>query len=226
MSDQKIPEEKLLQAYDRMEAPQSWMVMEAEVSNLVRLHDKHKDEFWGREGVQLTLLPFYLKAVINSIKAYPRMNAVWSAQAVEIKPGINLDLTIMAGDRWGAALLEHADRISLAGFAHIQEKIHRRTSANPSANVLSNMGTFGVKIVTGTGSILSAPAISKPQTASLSFESIMQRAIFVNDSLTKSLLINLCLSFDRRAVYEAYCAKFLQLVKKNLEEYVLEELIY
>ena len=48
--------------------PMAWMVVETDVTRLVKLREGAKDEFCRREGVDLTYLPFVIKAVVGSLK--------------------------------------------------------------------------------------------------------------------------------------------------------------
>lgn len=208
------------------EVQQGWMAVEADVSNLVRLHEKLEESFWKSEGVQLTLVPFFLKAVVNSIKEYPMMNAILASQSMIVKKDVHISLTVDSGDSFLTTIIKHADRKSIAGFAFELEDIAKNAAgANPSL-LNKTDGTFTVKVSGAMGSVISYPLIQQPQVASLSFESIMQRPVLINDSLANRSMINLCLSFDQRIFDEAGCSKFLKCIKTNVEEYDLETLIY
>jgi 2-oxoisovalerate dehydrogenase E1 component alpha subunit len=205
---------------------QGWMTVEADVSNLIRLHDKHKEVFRQSEGVQLTLVPFFLKAVLNSIKEYPMMNAIWASESIMIKQEVHLTLTFDSGNSLVTSIIKHADRKSIAGYAfELEAAVKNANGANPSYTNKSE-GTFTVKVSGAMGSVISYPMIQQPQLASLSFESIIQRSVLINDMLANRSMINLCLSFDQRILDETICSKFLQCIKTNVEEYDLETLIY
>ena len=60
------------------EIPHAWTSIEVDVTNLVALRNKVKDEFKRNEGVNLTYMAFLIKAVVSAIKDYPIMNSVWS----------------------------------------------------------------------------------------------------------------------------------------------------
>ncbi|MCA0754293.1 2-oxo acid dehydrogenase subunit E2 [Paenibacillus sp. N4] len=203
----------------------SWLAMEAEVGNLVRLHYKHKDEFMRREGVKLTLLPFYINAVIHAIKAFPQMNGcIGPDGTMAVKQDVTLSLSAESAGELVTNVIEHADRISLTGFALILDRIRNRSGG--SARTRQPAGTFAVKGFSGAGTFLSAPAIPAAHASCLSFETVQQKPVFVGESLTKGYFVNMCLSFDSRLLNEAACVKFLQAVKKNLGEYDPEELMY
>ena len=60
------------------EAPHAWTMMEVDVTGLVELRNRLKHDFQKREGVKLTFMPFFIKAVVDSLKEYPILNSVWA----------------------------------------------------------------------------------------------------------------------------------------------------
>ncbi len=77
--------DRLSHATKRNGNPHAWTMIEADVTNLVMLRNKLKDDFKRKEGVNLTYLAFVLKAVVNAIKDYPIMNSVWAVDKIIIK---------------------------------------------------------------------------------------------------------------------------------------------
>ena len=67
------------------EIPHAWTMIEVDVTNLVMLRNKLKDEFLRQEGIKLTYLPFVLKSVVSAIKDYPIMNSVWAVDKIIVK---------------------------------------------------------------------------------------------------------------------------------------------
>ena len=50
------------------EIPHAWLMVEADVTNLVQLRNSLKDEFKQQEGLSLSFFPFFAKAVIQALK--------------------------------------------------------------------------------------------------------------------------------------------------------------
>ncbi|HEY4389912.1 MAG TPA: 2-oxo acid dehydrogenase subunit E2, partial [Paenibacillus sp.] len=71
------------------EIPHGWMMIEVDVTNLVQLRNKLKNEFKQKEGINLTYLAFVLKAVVGAIKDYPIMNSVWAVDKIIVKRDIS-----------------------------------------------------------------------------------------------------------------------------------------
>jgi len=208
------------------EIPHAWTMIEVDVTNLVLLRNKYKDEFKKREGVNLTYLAFMLKAVVNAIRDYPIMNSVWAVDKIIVKRDINVSLAVGTEDSVMTPVIKNADHKNVAGLAKEIEELARKTREGKLT--LSDMqgGTITVNNTGSFGSILSYPIINYPQAAILTFESIVKKPVVIHDMIAVRSMANICLSLDHRILDGVICGRFLQRVKENLESYNLESSIY
>ena len=70
-------------------APHAWSMTEVDVTNLVKWRESIKEEFKRREGVDLTYLPFFLKAAAEALREHPSLNASWQETQILLKRHIN-----------------------------------------------------------------------------------------------------------------------------------------
>lgn len=208
------------------EIPHAWTMIEVDVTNLVLLRNKLKDDFMKREGVNLTYLAFLLKAVVNAIKDFPIMNSVWATDKIIVKRDINISLAVGTEDSVLTPVIKNADHKTVAGIAKEIDELARKTREGKLT--LSDMqgGTFTVNNTGSFGSILSYPIINYPQAAILTFESIVKRPVVINDMIAVRSMANLCLSLDHRILDGVICGRFLQRVKDNLESFTLDSKLY
>lgn len=208
------------------EIPHAWTMIEVDVTNLVMLRNKLKDEFMKREGINLTYLAFLLKAVVNAIKDYPIMNSTWAVDKIIVKRDINISLAVGTEDSVLTPVIKNADHKNVAGLAKEIDELARKT--RDGKLTLSDMqgGTFTVNNTGSFGSILSYPIINYPQAAILTFESIVKRPVVINDMIAVRSMANLCLSLDHRILDGVICGRFLQRVKDNLESFTIESKLY
>lgn len=208
------------------EIPHAWTMIEVDVTNLVMLRNKLKDEFMKREGINLTYLAFLLKAVVNAIKDYPIMNSTWAVDKIIVKRDINISLAVGTEDSVLTPVIKNADHKNVAGLAKEIDELARKTREGKLT--LSDMqgGTFTVNNTGSFGSILSYPIINYPQAAILTFESIVKRPVVINDMIAVRSMANLCLSLDHRILDGVICGRFLQRVKDNLESFTIESKLY
>ncbi|PZM64330.1 dihydrolipoamide acetyltransferase family protein [Paenibacillus dendritiformis] len=208
------------------EIPHAWTMIEVDVTNLVLLRNKVKDEFMRKEGFNLTYLAFVLKAVVNAIKDYPIMNSVWAVDKIIVKRDINLSLAVGTEDSVLTPVIKHADQKNIAGLAREIDELARKTREGRLRPDDMQGGTFTVNNTGSFGSILSYPIINYPQAAILTFESIVKKPVVINDMIAVRSMANMCLSLDHRILDGVICGRFLQRVKENLEGYTLDTKVY
>ncbi|MBH5318035.1 2-oxo acid dehydrogenase subunit E2 [Paenibacillus sp. GSMTC-2017] len=208
------------------EIPHAWTTVEVDVTNLVVLRNKLKDEFMKREGINLTYLAFLLKAVVNAIKDYPIMNSSWAGDKIIVKRDINISLAVGTEDSVITPVIKNADHKNVAGLAKEIDELARKT--RDGKITLSDLqgGTFTINNTGSFGSILSYPIVNHPQAAILTFESIVKRPVVINDMIAIRSMANLCLSLDHRILDGVICGRFLQRVKENMESYTIESKLY
>ncbi|GFR36809.1 lipoamide acyltransferase component of branched-chain alpha-keto acid dehydrogenase complex [Insulibacter thermoxylanivorax] len=208
------------------EIPHAWTMIEADVTNLVMLRNKLKDEFKRKEGVNLTYLAFVLKAVVNAIKEYPIMNSVWAVDKIIIKKDINISLAVGTEDAVYVPVIRNADQKTIAGLAIEIDELTRKAREGRLSPEEATGGTFTVNNTGSFGSILSYPIINYPQAANFTFESIVKRPVVINDMIAVRSMVNLCLSLDHRILDGVVCGRFLQRVKENLESFGPDTQLY
>ena len=208
------------------EIPHAWTMIEVDVTNLVLLRSKIKDEFKRKEGINLTYLAFVLKAIVNAIKDYPIMNSHWAVDKIIVKRDINLSLAVGTEDSVLTPVIKQADQKNIAGLAREIEELARKTREGRLRLDDMQGGTFTVNNTGSFGSILSYPIINYPQAAILTFESIVKKPVVINDMIAVRSMANMCLSLDHRILDGVICGRFLQRVKENLEGYSLDTKVY
>jgi 2-oxoisovalerate dehydrogenase E2 component (dihydrolipoyl transacylase) len=208
------------------EIPHAWTMIEVDVTNLVMLRNKIKNEFKQKEGINITYLAFLMKAVVNAIKEYPIMNSVWAVDKIIVKREINISLAVGTEDAVLTPVIKKADQKNIAGLAREIDDLARKTREGKLKLDDMQGGTFTVNNTGSFGSILSYPVINYPQAAILTFESIVKRPVVIDDMIAVRSMANLCLSLDHRILDGVICGRFLQRVKENLEGYTLDTKLY
>lgn len=208
------------------EIPHGWMMIEVDVTNLVQLRNKLKNEFKQKEGVNLTYLAFLMKAVVSAIKDYPIMNSVWAVDKIIVKRDINISLAVGTEDSVMTPVIKKADQKNIAGLAREIEDLAGKVRAGKLKLDDMQGGTFTVNNTGSFGSILTQPIINYPQAAILTFESIVKRPVVINDMIGVRSMANLCLSLDHRILDGVICGRFMQRVKDNMENYSLDTQVY
>lgn len=208
------------------EIPHAWTMIEVDVTNLVLLRNRIKADFLKQEGINITYLPFVLKAVVNAIKDYPIINSVWATDKIIVKRDINLSLFVGTEDSVVGPVIKRADERNIAGLTREIDTLTKKARSGKLSLEDMQGGTFTVNNTGAFGSILSYPIINYPQAAILTFESIVKRPVVINDMIGVRSMVNMCLSLDHRILDGVICGRFLQRVKENLESYGPDTKVY
>ena len=202
--------------------PHAWSMVEADITGLAGLRNRERERFRQREGVNLTYLPFALKAVASALKDNPTLNASWGDDCIVLKRRVNLGIAVAAPAGLVVPVIHDADRLSVAGLAHAVADLSNRARAGGLRLEDVQGGTFTVNNTGALGSVLGGPIINHPQAGILTTEAVQQRPVVVSnpgtgDAIAIRWMMNLCLSFDHRINDGAEAGAFLQSVKGRLE---------
>jgi 2-oxoisovalerate dehydrogenase E2 component (dihydrolipoyl transacylase) len=198
-------------------APHASVVMEVDMTNVVACRSAHKADFKQREGIDLTYLPFAIKAITLALRDHPRLNAVWDEDRIIHRKAINIGVAVALDDGLIVPVIKNADRLSIAGLMLNIAELAEKARTNTLAPDDIAGGTFTVNNPGTFGSLVSTPIIVQPQVAILSTEAIIKRPVIVDDMIAIRSMMNLSLSIDHRALDGLAAAKFLQQVKGWLE---------
>ena len=197
--------------------PHAWSMVEVDINELVALRNRERDAFRQREGINLTYLPFALKAVAGALKDHPTLNASWGDDHIVLKRRINLGIAVAAPTGLVVPVIHDADRLSIAGLAHAIDDLAGRARSGALRLEDVQGGTFTVNNTGALGSSISGPIINHPQAGILTTEAVQQRPVVINEAIAIRWMMNLCLSFDHRINDGEESGAFLQSVKRRLE---------
>jgi 2-oxoisovalerate dehydrogenase E2 component (dihydrolipoyl transacylase) len=198
-------------------APHATVVMEVDMTGVAAARAARKEEFRRREGIELSYLPFAIKAATLALRDHPRLNAVWDEDRIVHRAAINVGVAVALDDGLLVPVIRHADRLSIAGLAHAVAELAAKARAGTLAPDDLAGGTFTVNNPGTFGSISSTPILVQPQVAILSTEAVVKRPVVVGDAVAIRSMMNLSLSIDHRTLDGLAAARFLQQVKAWLE---------
>ncbi len=206
--------------------PAAWSTVEVDVTGLVQRREALKAEFQRREGINLTYLPFVVKAVAESLREHPLLNSSWGGDAIILKRRINIGIAVSTEYGLVVPVVHDADTLSIAGLARAMDALTTRARQGKLALADVQGGTFTVNNTGALGSVVSQPIINYPQAAILTTEAIVKRPVVINDAIAIRSMMNICLTFDHRVMDGAEASAFMASVKRRLEAMGPETGIY
>ncbi|MGB6519194.1 MAG: dihydrolipoamide acetyltransferase family protein [Candidatus Cybelea sp.] len=208
----------------RHTAPHAWSMVEVDVTDVWQWRLHEKDRFERETGYRLTLLPFFIRAVVQSLAEFPLMNAKFvpasgSNQAsIYVNDEVNVGVAIGLPANLVVPVIRHADKLSIKGIAiSAAELIEKARKGKLGVDDLAG-GTFTVNNNGANGSWASAPIINAGQAGIVTMEAIVKKLVVRNDdSIAIRQMMNSCLSLDHRVVDGYVASGFLAALKRHLE---------
>ncbi len=190
---------------------------ECDMSNVMSLRSKIQEAFVAKHGVKLGFMSFFIKAVVEALKAVPQINV--RVEGDEIVHQHYCDIGVAVGTERGliVPVLRDADQKS---FAELEQDILAYAKKAKEGKLQVSDLTGGVFTISNGGvygSLLSTPIINPPQSGILGMHSIQQRPIAVDGQVVIRPMMNLALSYDHRVVDGKEAVTFLIRVKDCIE---------
>ncbi|HVK17815.1 MAG TPA: dihydrolipoamide acetyltransferase family protein [Fimbriiglobus sp.] len=192
---------------------------ECDLTDLVRLRTQLKDTF-GRAGVRLTYLPFFVKAAARALKEIPIVNCTFDEAAGEmvLHDRYNVGVAVATPQGLVVPVVKDADRKDVAAIATEIDRLSADCRAGrPKLEDLKG-GTLTVTSIGGIGGLISTPIINHPEVGIMGVGKVVRRPVYdVHGTIRPADLIYLSFTFDHRIVDGAVGAAFGNAVVKHLQ---------
>ena len=199
-------------------APHAWLLVECDASALVARRAADREAFKAREGLDLTYLPYIARAVCRALREFPALNATWSHDQLVQRGSVNLGIAVDAPEGLIVPAVKDADQLTVGGLARAMADLSTRARTRKLTLDEVQGGTFTLDNTGVFGTTATAPIINTPQVAILTTEAITKRPVVVGgDAIAVRPMMNLCLSFDHRAMDGSTAALFTTRVRDLLQ---------
>ena len=190
---------------------------EIDMSAVQALRKEQKEAFEKRHKVRLGLMSFFVKATIDALKQFPKLNAEIRGNDVVYRNFYDIGVAIATDRGLVVPVLRDAGRLS---FAEVEQAIsdfaHRANDGKLLPAELAG-GTFTITNGGSFGSLLSTPIINPPQSGILGMHSIQERPIAVAGQVVIRPMMYVALTYDHRLVDGREAVLFLRRVKEAVE---------
>ena len=170
---------------------------------------------------RLTFLPFFVRALVDSVRAHPIMNSRWDEEgnAIVVKRGIHVGIATDTERGLLVPVIHDAHTLDLPAIAaECDRMLPLARSGKLDARALSG-STITITNVGAAGPVdTGAPLINPPEACIVGFGAIKPRPTVVGDALEVRPGAWISISCDHRIVDGATAAQFLGTLVKLLEE--------
>lgn len=191
---------------------------EIDMSAVMALRQQHKESFQQRHGVKLGFMSFFVKAVIESLKQTPQINAEIRGTDIVYHNYFDIGIAIGGGKGLVVPVLRGADRMSFAEIELAIEDFGRRARDNKIKIEELQGGTFTISNGGIYGSLLSTPIVNPPQSGILGMHAIQERPVARQGQVVIRPMMYIALTYDHRIVDGREAVLFLRHIKELLEE--------
>ncbi len=191
---------------------------EVDMSEVISMRNKYKEEFVNNYGVKLGFMSFFVKACVIGLKNYPAINAEIQGEEIVYKNYYNISIAVGTDRGLVVPVIRETDEMS---FADIEKSIgDLGQKARDGKITIEDLqgGTFTITNGGIYGSMLSTPILNPPQSAVLGMHNIVQRPVVVDGNVEVRPVMYLALSYDHRIIDGKEAVSFLKIVKESLEQ--------
>jgi pyruvate dehydrogenase E2 component (dihydrolipoamide acetyltransferase) len=196
-----------------------YSVDEIDMTRVAALRAKAKEEFEKRYETKLTFMPFFVKAAVAGLRAYPTLNASLDGTNVVLHKEINIGIAVALD--WGliVPVVKNADEKNLLGVQRNLNDLAERARSKKLKPEEVQEGTFSITNPGVFGGLFGLPVISQPNVGILGLGAIEKRPVVVDDAIAIRSMCYVTLSYDHRVVDGAIAHQFLHKVKETLENW-------
>ena len=191
---------------------------EVDMSAVMALREKYKDKFKEQNGVGLGFMSFFTKAVTESLRLFPSVNAHIDGEEMIMHDYADIGIAVSSPKGLMVPVLRNAEKMTLAEIeGKIKELAVKARDGKLSLDEMTG-GTFTITNGGVFGSMLSTPIINPPQSAILGMHNIVERPVAVHGKVEIRPIMYVALSYDHRIIDGKESVSFLMAVKQMIED--------
>lgn len=200
----------------KREIPHFYVTSEIDMTEAARLREQLLAANVFPERITYTHL--LIRALALVLPRHPRVNASWVDGSVEIHGDIHIGIAVAIEDGLVAPVIHHCQRMTLREIAQATQGLVEKAQAGKFTGAelvgatftISNMGMLDIDSF--------AAVITPPQSAILAVGSIRERPVVRNGQLAVAKTMRVTLSADHRVLNGVEAGRFLEDLKRTLEQ--------
>ena len=192
---------------------------EVDFSRVEALRRAHKARYEAA-GVGLTYTAFIARAVADTLRGFPIVNASLDGDTIVYKQDINLGIAVALEQGLIVPVIRKADQKRMMELCRSVGDLAQRARGKQLKVEDVEGGTFTLTNPGIFGGLWGLPIINQPQVAILAVGSIEKRAVIVDDDrIVVRPMCYFTLAYDHRLVDGADGGRFLQALKDRLQNF-------
>jgi pyruvate dehydrogenase E2 component (dihydrolipoamide acetyltransferase) len=200
-------------------SPHVYSVDEADVTGIATLRTKMKAKFEEASGTKLTFMPFFVRAAVEGLRAFPTVNSSVDGTNIILHKECNIGIAVALD--WGliVPVIKNAEEKNFLGIARSMNDLAERARSKKLKPEEVAEGTFAITNPGVFGGLFGLPVINQPNVAILGLGTIEKRPVVIDDAIAIRSMVYLTLSYDHRVVDGAVAHQFMAKLKHTLENW-------
>jgi len=191
---------------------------EIDMSNIMELRNRYKDEFVEKHGAKLGFMSAFVKASTAALLKHPEVNAYIQDGNIVYHDFVDISVAVSTGTGLVVPVLRNTESMN---FAQVEAGIAAYgAKARKNQIAMEDMvgGTFTISNGGVFGSMFGTPIINPPQSAILGMHGIFKRAVVVGDKIEIRPMMYVALTYDHRIIDGSTAVTFLKDIKQYVED--------
>jgi pyruvate dehydrogenase E2 component (dihydrolipoyllysine-residue acetyltransferase) len=213
---QRIAEHMVL---SKRVSPHVYSVDEVDVTGIAAVRARNKEKFEQTAGTKLTFMPFFVRAAVEGLRAFPTVNSSVDGTNIVLHKECNIGIAVALD--WGliVPVVKNAEEKNLLGIARTINDLAERARGKKLKPDEVAESTFSITNPGVFGGLFGLPVINQPNVAILGLGTIEKRPVVIDDAIAIRSMVYLTLSYDHRVVDGATAHQFMGKVKHMLENW-------
>ncbi len=191
---------------------------EIDMSAVMALRERMKERVEKEHGVKLSYMPFFAKAAVMALKAYPVVNAQIDGDHIIYKHYVNLGIAVASEQGLVVPNVKDAHAKGILAIGRDIAGLARRARDNKLTMDDLTGGSFTITNGGVFGSLISTPIINFPQVAILGLHKTQDRPVAVDGQVVVRPMMYVALSYDHRIIDGQQAVLFLVRFKELMED--------
>jgi len=194
------------------------MVHVVDVTHLVELRNRIKQEFEARYRAKLTYTGIMLFVTSRVLHDFPTINASVVGTNLVLRRDINIGCAVALPDEsLVVPVVQHADRKSFPEITQDLSRLIALARQRELTRADVEGGTFTISNFGAFGSIIGTPIINQPQVAILGMGAVVKAPVVVDGQIVIRDQLYLSFTFDHRVIDGAMGGRFLDAIRHATE---------
>ncbi|KAI9479009.1 2-oxoglutarate dehydrogenase complex E2 component [Coemansia sp. RSA 1821] len=191
---------------------------EIDMSNLIDLRKKYKDDVLKTHGVKLGYMGAFVKASSFALQAVPEVNASIDGDHLVYYDYCDISVAVATPKGLVTPVLRNTEKMNIVDVE--QEIANLGKKARDNKITVEDMagGTFTISNGGVFGSLYGTPIINMPQAAILGMHAIKERPVVVDGKIEIRPMMYVALSYDHRIIDGREAVTFLVKLKEAIED--------